>query len=179
VTNKIAQPVNGQAVGATYAGDANLLSWYLALGYVYDDTSTTSKLNNTSVAPASDPQLAVNREDPWTSAGGYIGVAFSDDYQFGLDAALAARARTVYVTPGSQVRPKQLPAAGGSVVLIDGDNFTGATSVTFGGTAGTAFSVINDNTIQVTTPAKAAGSYDVVVVKGAGNATLTAGVTYV
>lgn len=168
MANKVAQSVNGQAPGETYAGDANLLPFYLVHGYVYDDTSATSKLNNTGVASQSqDPQLAVNREDP------------GDAFQWGLDAALAARVRKAYVGPGSDVRVKQLKAAGGEVVLIDGDNLTGATSVTFGGTAGTAFSVLNDNTIQVTTPAKAAGSYDVVVVKGAGNGTLTAGVTYV
>lgn len=174
MANKVAQRVNGQAPGEVYAGDANLLPFYLALGYVYDDTSTTSKLNNTSVVPSQDPTLAINREDPLQ-----IGQAYQDDYQWGADSALAARVRKVYTPLGSDVRVKELPAAGGKVILVDGDNFTGATSVTFGGTAGTAFSVKDDNTIQVTVPAKAAGSYDVVVVKGAGNGTLTAGVTYV
>ena len=167
MANKVAQTVNNQAPGETYAGDANLLPFYLAHGYVYDDTSTTNKLNNTSVVPGQDPTLAVNREDP------------GDTFQWGLDAALGARVRKVYVDEPSDVRPKELLPAGGQVVLVNGDNLTGATSVTFGGTAGTVFSVVDDNTIRVTTPAKAAGSYDVVVVKGAGNGTLSAGVTYV
>lgn len=174
MANKVAQRVNGQAPGDTYAGDANLLPFYLALGYVYDDTSTTSKVNNTSVVPAQDPTLAINREDPLGRDQ-----AYSDDFQWGSDAALGARVRKVYVAPGSSVRVQELKAAGGEVVLVDGDNLTGATSVTFGGTAGTAFTVVDDNTIRVTTPAKAAGTYDVVVVKGAGNGTLTAGVKYV
>lgn len=70
-------------------------------------------------------------------------------------------------------------AAGGKVTRIIGQNFTGATGVTFGGTAGTAFSVIDDETIQVTTPAKGAGTYDLVVQHPDGNATKAAGVTYV
>lgn len=70
-------------------------------------------------------------------------------------------------------------AVGGKVTRIIGQNFTGATGVTFGGTAGTAFSVIDDETVQVTTPAKAAGTYDLVVQHPDGNATRTNGVTYV
>jgi hypothetical protein len=137
------------------------------LGLTVGQKGTTDKLKNTRELPADDPTLASNREDP------------GDAFQFGTDAALGARVRKVYVDEPTDVDPKKLKLAGGEVVLIDGDNLTGATSVTFGGTAGTAFSVVNDNTIQVTTPAKAAGAYDVVVVKAAGNATLTAGVTYV
>ena len=37
------------------------------------------------------------------------------------------------------------------------------TGVTFGGTAGTAFTKVDDETVQVTTPAHAAGAVDVVV----------------
>ena len=262
---KVAQSVNGQAPGATYSGDAALVPFYLAHGYVYDDSgkatlrstantnatigtggnlvlkvngvtvttalaaadtaaaaatkintalgangtasivssklevvtnntaalprtvevvsaqgtiladlklsvgqkATTDLSNNTDTVPASDPTLAVNREDP------------GDPYQFGLDAALAALARKVFVKQPVDYSPKTLPAAGGSVVYVDGDNFTGATGVTFGGSAGTSFSVVNDNTIKVTTPAKTAGSYDVVVTKAAGNSTLTGAVTFV
>lgn len=68
--------------------------------------------------------------------------------------------------------------AGGKVTRIIGQNFTGATGVTFGGTAGTAFSVVDDEVIQVTTPAKAAGSYDLVVQHPDGNATRVNGSTF-
>jgi hypothetical protein len=44
------------------------------------------------------------------------------------------------------------PSAGGSVLTISGQFFTGATSVKFGGTAA-AFTVTGDSTIQVTVPA--------------------------
>ena len=50
--------------------------------------------------------------------------------------------------------------------------------MTFGGTEGTAFSVVNAKTIEVTAPAKTAGTYDVVVQNPAGDKTQTGAVTY-
>jgi hypothetical protein len=61
----------------------------------------------------------------------------------------------VSVSPGTGL------AAGGTAVTISGAGFTGATGVTFGGTAATAVTVVNTNTITATSPAKAAGTYDV------------------
>jgi hypothetical protein len=166
MVNKVAQSVNGQAPGETYSGDAALLPFYLAHGYVYDDANVASLVDNTSVVPADDPTLAVNREDP------------GDAYQFGTDVELAARVYSIdTVDPDLSV--SALPAAGGTVVRVDGDNLTGSTSATVGGTAATAFSVVNDDTVQFTVPAKAAATYSVVVVKAAGNGTLTNSVTYV
>lgn len=55
-------------------------------------------------------------------------------------------------------------AAGGTVVTIKGTNLRGVANVTFGGTNGTSLSVSSDEkTITVTTPAKTAGTYAVVL----------------
>lgn len=76
-------------------------------------------------------------------------------------------------------------AAGGKVTRIIGQGFqagpsgNAATAVQFGGTPGTAFSIVNDKVIQVTTPAKGAGTYDLVVVHADGNFTLVNGVVFV
>lgn len=72
-----------------------------------------------------------------------------------------------------------LATAGGTALKITGTGFSGATGVTFGGTAGTSFSVASDTVILVTSPAKTAASYDVVVADDGGNVTKTNGVTYV
>lgn len=77
-----------------------------------------------------------------------------------------------------QVAPAAGSIAGNTVVTIYGSNFTGSTGVTFGGTLGTAFTVVSDTQITVTTPAHAAGAVNVVVNNPNGNGTLTAGYTY-
>jgi len=64
--------------------------------------------------------------------------------------------------------PNNGGVAGGTLVTISGTGFTGATAVTFGGTAATAVTVVNSNTITCSSPAKTAGSYDVIVTAPAG-----------
>jgi len=76
------------------------------------------------------------------------------------------------------ITPATGPAAGGTVVTIDGTNLAGSEGVTFGGTAGTNFKRISNTRVQVTTPAKAAGAYNVVVLDDAGNVTQNNGFTY-
>lgn len=79
----------------------------------------------------------------------------------------------------ASISPATGPAAGGTPVVIKGTHLAGVTGVTFGGTAGTAFSVVNDSTLNVTTPAKTAGAYNVVIADDAGNVTATNAYTYV
>jgi len=71
--------------------------------------------------------------------------------------------------------------AGGTVYIFTGTNLDGVSGVTFGGTAGTSFSIIKVQgrpAIQVTAPAKTAGTYDVVFADDAGPLTKTGFVTY-
>lgn len=70
-------------------------------------------------------------------------------------------------------------AAGGDAVVVDGTQLGRVTSVTFGGVAGTAFSVVDEQTINVTTPANSAGAVDVVFIGAdGGDVTVTDGFTY-
>ncbi len=61
----------------------------------------------------------------------------------------------------TSISPTSGPTAGGQTVTITGDHLTGSTGVTFGGTAGTSVTVVNDNTVTVTTPAHAIGATEV------------------
>lgn len=79
----------------------------------------------------------------------------------------------------TSITPNAGGVAGGTAVVIKGVGFSGASGVTFGGTAGTSFSVVDDQTINVTTPAKTAGAYTVQVTDdGATNPSVANGFTY-
>jgi hypothetical protein len=59
-----------------------------------------------------------------------------------------------YVTPAliTSISPSSGPIAGGTTVTITGTNFTGASSVAFGGKIATNINVVNDTTITCVTP---------------------------
>jgi hypothetical protein len=63
--------------------------------------------------------------------------------------------------------------AGGDSITVTGTDLADATAVTWGGTAGTITGA-TDTTVTFTTPAKSAGTYDVVVTTPGGEATLSA-----
>ena len=81
---------------------------------------------------------------------GYFAVAFYP--------APSALAPTVVSTA-----PNNGPAAGGTVSIVTGTNFIGATAVTFGGVSVTAFVVLSATQIRVVTQPHAAGAVDVQV----------------
>jgi len=73
----------------------------------------------------------------------------------------------------TSISPKSGPVEGGTLVTITGSGFTGATSVTFGGTSVTP-TVASDTSITATSPARAAGTVDVRVVTPLGTSPNTA-----
>ncbi len=93
------------------------------------------------------------------------------------ESAINALFKTATVSANG-ISPATGGTAGGTVVTITGTDLSGAKGVTFGGTAGTAFKVVSDKKIQVTTPAKAAGAVNVVVQDDSGDVTVANGFTY-
>lgn len=79
----------------------------------------------------------------------------------------------------ASVSPTQGPAAGGTSVVITGTKLTGATAVTFGGTAATAFTVNSATRITATAPAHAAGAVAVAVTTPGGTGSKANAYTYV
>ena len=158
----LTSPVMGQEVDSTYTGPEE--AWLLAHGYAKQDGYTGPGVANsgaTDVTPDQDLTLAVNREDP--------GESFDPD-QGGVD----TEPPTV-----TGFEPDEGPAAGGDVVTITGDDLTGVTGVTFDAVAATDVTVVDDNTVEVTTPAGTAGPADVVVTDANGADTVVGAYTYV
>ena len=72
------------------------------------------------------------------------------------------------------VSPTLGPAAGGTKVTITGAGFTGATRVSFGGTAAASFTVSSATSITATSPAAGAGMVDVTVANPGGTSAAVA-----
>lgn len=71
----------------------------------------------------------------------------------------------------TSVSPASGTDAGGTSVTITGTDLTGATAVTFGGTAATSFTVDDSTQITATTPAGTVGAVDVAVTTPGGDDT--------
>jgi hypothetical protein len=78
----------------------------------------------------------------------------------------------------TSLTPATGSTAGGTIVTLTGTNFTGVTGVTFGGTAATVFNVVNATTITCTTPARSAGSVNVLVTTPGGTSVASTLFTY-
>jgi hypothetical protein len=78
----------------------------------------------------------------------------------------------------TELSPNRGPTGGGTVVTVKGSGFTGTTSVSFDGIAGTALQVVNDSEVHITTPAHAAGVVDVTISGPTGSHTLPQGYSY-
>jgi len=77
------------------------------------------------------------------------------------------------------VTPNTGPTIGGTVVTINGDNFTEGDTVNFGGVPATGVTVVSPTEITATTPAGTAGAVDVTVTRSTGESgTLADGYTY-
>lgn len=173
----------GAQPGTVITRSAGEEEWLLANGYAKRDSGTSptsytgpgvANTGTSDVVPAKELTDALNREpapailvehrnvrpDPNPVPYDYDPAGVNDD-------ALG----------DFTVDPDELPLAGGPVV-ITGTNFDDSTGVTFGGTAGTGFKVVSKTRIEVTAPAKTAGSYAVVVQNPAGNKSMAGAVTY-
>jgi hypothetical protein len=110
-------------------------------------TSDTQITATSPAEPAGTVDIIVQ-----TPYGGASATSSADNFTF-----VGAVPSVTGVTPAAG------PTGGGNSVAITGTGFTGATQVSFGGTAAAEFRVNSDTSITAGTPAHAAGSVDVTV----------------
>lgn len=122
-----------------------------------------SQINATSPAGSGTVDVRV------TTGKGTSAITTADHFTYG----------TVSTAPVvTTLSPTSGPAAGGTPVTISGNNFSGATSVTFGGKS-VAFHIVSNTEITTTSPPHAVGSVSVVVHSPAGHSSKNHKFTYV
>jgi hypothetical protein len=125
-------------------------------------------VSSTQIIATAPPLAAATYDVVVTTPAGSSAVGTADHF-----ATTAAAAPSV-----SSVSPATGSDAGSTVVTITGSGFTGASAVSFGGTAG-SFSVYSDTTLVATAPAaSASGTYDLVVTTPSGSSSTGSGDHY-
>jgi len=155
-------PTGSAELYVGFARAAGTASAGSTAGFTYDLTPTNGDvyLYNPNVSAASAPTATQSPS--------------------GVSLAVGAMIKATVPSAGPTVT-KVTPVAGGpnggTSVTITGTNLTGATAVSFGGTAATSHSVANSSTIVASAPAKSTGMVDVTVT-GVNSDTLYEQATY-
>ncbi|WP_128142373.1 IPT/TIG domain-containing protein [Janthinobacterium lividum] len=116
----------------------------------------------TATAPAGTGTVDVRV----TTAGGTSATSAADQYTY------------VAAPVVSSISPTSGPTTGGGTVIITGSNFSGATTVTFGATAATGYTVNSATQITATAPSGVVGTVNVRVTSAGGTSATGAGNQY-
>jgi|GEM_PF-710395 len=114
--------------------------------------------SDTQIIATAPPQAAATVDITVTTYAGTSSTSANDHYVY--TAAAAPAVTSISLNAGS--------TAGGAVVAILGSGFTGASTVNFGSSAATTFTIVSDNAIIATAPGLSAGTFDITVVTPSG-----------
>ncbi len=167
----------GNLFGTTYAGATGA-------GTVFEipaasTATTTLTFNYTVAAGQTDPRLDYTSTSALTLSGGTIQDASGDnavltlpasgsDGLYNQDIVIGTGPTVTAVSPGSG------STFGGTSVVITGTDFTGATAVSFGGTAATSFMVNSATQVTAVAPPGTAGPVDITVTAPSGTSATSA-----
>jgi hypothetical protein len=113
--------------------------------------------SSTSITATAPPSVAGTVDVTVATAAGISAASSADHYTF---TGTAPAVTALDVASGT--------TAGGTVVVLTGSNFNGATGVSFGSTAAANFTVVSATEIDATAPAHAAGTVHVTVTSAYG-----------
>ena len=133
--------------------------------YAASSVTVASSTQITAVAP---PQAAGTVDITVTTPAGTSATSGSDEFTY-----TSVGAPTVTV-----VGPNAGPTAGGNTVAITGTHCDGVTSVMFGSTAATSFTIESDTSIFAVVPAGSAGTVDVTLTDSDGTSTTSSADDY-
>jgi hypothetical protein len=114
--------------------------------------------SDTSIIATAPSQAAGTVDIMVTTYSGTSATSAADQFTF----TLAPLSGVTGITPASG------GTAGGTTVIMLGNNFTGASTVSFGGVAASLFTVLSDTAISVTAPAGTAGTAHITVTTPSG-----------
>jgi hypothetical protein len=118
--------------------------------------------SDTQITATSPAHAAGTVDITVTTTGGTSATSANDQFTF-IDAPTV-----------TSVNPTSGPTTGGTSVTITGTGFNDATSVDFGGTSASVFTIDSDTQITATSPAHAAGTVDVTVTSPGGTSATSA-----
>src|SRR5450830_187786 len=133
---------------------------------IYNDTVCDTGPNTTSQGGTAYMDGGSPDTIQYTPPNNFVGTDILTFYTTTNGATCVARTATVTVTGLSVngVAPGSGPITSGNSVVITGTGFSGATSVTFGGTNATSYTVNSSTQITAVAPAHSAGTVDIIVV---------------
>ncbi len=111
--------------------------------------------SDTSITAVVPPAAAATVDVTVTTYAGTSSTSSADHYVYTNVSGSAPAVSAVSPNTGS--------TAGGQVVAISGSGFTGATAVTFGSTAATSFTILDDSDLTATAPAGTASTVHITV----------------
>jgi hypothetical protein len=158
-------PTSGPAAGGTIVTITGM-NLSNATAVKFGATAAASfTVNNASSISASSPAGTGTADVTVTTIGGTSATSGADQFSY----VPTPTAPTV-----TAVSPNGGPAAGGTSVTITGTNLTGASAVSFGGTAATRFAVNSATSINAISPAGSVRTVDVTVTTGNGTSATNA-----
>jgi hypothetical protein len=143
-------PASGPAAGGTFVTvSGSDFSGVTAVQFGSTPANSFTMISPTTILASSPAGPAGTVDITVTTSGGTSSTSAADQYTYFNPAAVTG------VTPNSG------PTAGGTTVTVTGSGFTGATSVLFGSTPATSFTVNSDTAITAVAPAGTAGIVDI------------------